>query len=110
MFLRKIKIMKRGDTLYEDKQSAVDAYLDCRDGIVNCVEYTDGSGYGSKTKLYLCENTKHESISIIRESAGIEETLNFDIDSFKFLLALLQGRTDELGGKFTTLRDYNSKK
>lgn len=102
--------MKRGDTLYEDKESAVDAYLDCRDGIVNCVEYTDGSGYGSKTKLYLCENTNHESISIIRESAGIEETLNFDTDSFKFLLALLQGRTDELGGKFTTLRDYNSKK
>ena len=45
--------MKRGDTLYEDKESAVDAYLDCRDGIVNCVEYTDGSGYGSKTKLYV---------------------------------------------------------
>lgn len=102
-------MMVRGDKLYEDKESQVDAYLDCRDGIVNCVEYIDESGYGNKTKLYLCENTKHESISIIRECGGIEESLDFDTDSFKFLLALLENRTDELGGKFTTLRDYNIK-
>jgi|GEM_PF-5520424 len=101
--------MKRGDKLYEEGDSAVDPYLACRDGIVNCVEYIDGSGYGSKTKLYLCENTKHEFISIVRECNGIEESLDFDTDSFKFLSALLENRTDELGGKFTTLRDYNSK-
>ncbi len=99
--------MERGDKLHEDRDSIVDAYLACRDGIVNCVEYNDESGYGSKTKLYLCENTKHESISIVRECLGIEESLDFDTDSFKFLLALLAGRTNELGGKFTTLRDYN---
>ena len=99
--------MKRGDKLYTDRDSAVDSYLDCRDGIVKLVEYNDMSGYGSKTKLYLCENTKHETISIIREVSGREEVLDFDSDSFKFLLALLQDRTDELGGKFTTLRDYS---
>lgn len=100
--------MKRGDRLYEDRESAVQPYLDCRDGIVKCVEYNDMSGYGSKTKLYLCENTKHESISLIREVNGKEEVLDFDSDSFKFLIALLNDKTDELGGKFTTLRDYST--
>lgn len=99
--------MKRGDKLYEDRDFVVDLYLDCRDGIVKCVEYNDMSGYGSKIKLYLCENIKYEVISLIREVNGIEEVMDFDLDFFKFFLVLFNNKIDELGSKFIILRDYS---
>ena len=107
--------LKRGDKIYLDsnntKESLVNTYLECRDGIVEVYEYRDTSGYGSKTRLFLCRNTKHESVSIIRQiwidKAWIEERLHFDSDSFEFLEAIIEGKTDADGGKYTMVRDYS---
>lgn len=110
--------MKRGDKIYldriEEKESYVNHYLTCRDGIVERVEYRDCSGYGSKVRLYYCENTKHESISIVRQTytesddSWFEEEMTFDSDSFKFLEALLVCGKSAAGGEFKTLRNYNN--
>ena len=109
--------LKRGDKIYLDsnntKESLVNTYLYCRDGIVEVYEYCDTSGYGSRTRLFLCSNTKHESVSIIRQtwnSIGdewIEENMSFDRDSFEFLEAIIEGKTDAEGGKYTMVRDYS---
>lgn len=32
--------------------------------------------------------------------------MSFDSDSFKFLEAILNGKKDELGGKYSLIRDY----
>ena len=108
--------LNRGDKIYLDKgntkESRVNPYLDCRDGIVEVYEYTDTSGYGSNVRLFLCNNTKHESLSIIRQTWNsisnewIEEEMDFDSDSFIFLKALLTGKQDEYGGKYSLVRDY----
>ena len=108
--------LNRGDKIYLDKEktieSGVNIYLDCRDGIVECYEYRDESGYGSKTKLFLCRNTKHETISIIRQvwhsvvEKWIEEELVFDSDSFHFLVGLITSKEDVAGGKYSLVRDY----
>jgi hypothetical protein len=109
--------MNRGDKLYlngnRTKESAVNPYLDCRDGIVEMLEYTDDSGYGSPTKLFLCQNSKHEQTCIVRQTFSnlsgewMEEAMRFDSDSFAFLRALLNGDKNVGGGKYTLLRDYN---
>lgn len=108
--------LKRWDKIYLDKEqtkeSEINAYLDCRDGIVEVYEYHDESGYGSATRLFLCNNTKHESIALIRQTYNslskewIEESMYFDSDSFVFLEAILNGKKDELGGKYILVRDY----
>jgi hypothetical protein len=108
--------LKRGDKIYldknQEKESAVNSYLDCRDGIVEVYEYNDSSGYGSKTRLFYCQNTKHESVSIIRQiyinfnKEWVEETMDFDSDSFEFLKAIINGKEDVLGGKYLFVRDY----
>ena len=108
--------LNRGDKIYLDtektEESSINQYLDCRDGIVEVYEYNDCSGYGSKTRLFLCENTKHESLSIIRQTWNdfakkwIEEDMGFDSDSFVFLKAIINGKKDELGGKYSLVRDY----
>lgn len=107
--------LKRGDKIYldnDEKESAVNPYLDCRDGIVECFEYVDSSGYGAVTRLFLCENTKHESISIIRQTLDsitkewIEEQISFDSDSFVFLKALINGNNKVLDGNYCLVRDY----
>ena len=108
--------LNRGDKIYLDKEqkkeSAVNTFLSCRDGIVKCYEYNDTSGYGSKTRLFLCENTKHEVISIVRQTWNdfakewIEEEMTFDTDSFVFLKALINNKREELGGKYSLVRDY----
>ena len=109
--------LKRGDKIYLDsnntKESLVNTYLDCRDGIVEVYEYCDTSGYGSKTRLFLCKNTKSESVSIIRQiwinsdNEWVEERMHFDKDSFEFLEAIIEGKTDAEGGKYTMVRDYS---
>lgn len=109
--------LNRGDKIYldtkQEKESAVNEYLQCRGGIVEVYEYNDRSGYGAKTRLFYCQNTKHESISIIRQSyiehkkEWVEEWMVFDSDSFSFLIAILNGKTDEIGGKYSLVRDYN---
>ena len=109
--------LKRGDKIYLDdsktKESAVNHYLDCRDGIVEVYEYRDESGYGFKNRLFLCEDAKHEESSIIRQiyvdsiKTWVEEELSFDTDSFIFLKALLNGKHDERGGEYTLVRHYS---
>lgn len=108
--------LKRGDKIYLDEnkteESAVNSYLDCRDGVVRCYEYNDMSGYGSKVRLFECENTKHEHICIIRQTYSnltkrwIEENMCFDSDSFDFLKALIKREEECLGGKYTLVRTY----
>ena len=109
--------LKRGDKIYLDdsktKESSVNHYLDCRDGIVEVYEYRDESGYGFKNRLFLCEDAKHEESSIIRQvyvdsiKTWVEEELSFDTDSFIFLKALLNGKHNERGGEYTLVRDYS---
>jgi hypothetical protein len=90
----------------------VNSYLSCRDGIVELYEYKDCSGYGSNTRLFLCYNTKHEEVSIVRQTWSeikeewIEEEMTFDADSFVFLKALVNGEKVALGGKYFLVRDY----
>ena len=108
--------LQRGDKIYldeiQEEESAVNTYLDCRDGIVQVYEYRDESGYGSKTRLFYCQDTKHESKSIIRqiysasEKRWIEETMDFDSDSFEFLKSIINGEENTLGGKYSLVRDY----
>lgn len=107
--------MKRGDKIYLDsdntKESAVNWYLSCRDGIVEMYEYIDCSGYGGKTRLYLCQNTKHESVSIIRQTLvdkeWREEQMVFDSDSFSLMESLIKRNYDNIHGEYKKLRDYN---
>jgi hypothetical protein len=108
--------LNRGDKLFldkeETKESDVNSFLSCRDGIVECYEYRDESGYGMKTRLFLCENTKHECVSVIRQAYSdyggkwIENTMEFDSDSFEFLRALITGKETERGGVYTLVRHY----
>lgn len=109
--------LNRGDKIYlydkaKTKESTINNYLSCRDGIVEAYEYNDASGYGSKTRLFLCENTKHEVKSIVRQTWNdfakewIEEEMTFDTDSFVFLKALINNKKEELGGKYSLVRDY----
>lgn len=108
--------LNRGDKIFLDlenkKESFVNDYLECRDGIVEVYEYTDESGYGSETRLFLCKNTKHESISIIRQvwsdysKEWLEEYMAFDTDSFAFVKALVNGKKDEYCGTYSLVRDY----
>lgn len=109
--------LNRGDKIYLDenqkKESLVNEYLTCRDGVVSLYEYRNSSGYGSKTRLFYCIDTKHESESIILQTWNIilkewiEESIIFDSDSFKFLKAIINGKEDESGGKYSVIRDYN---
>lgn len=108
--------LNRGDKIFLDsenkKESFVNDYLECRDGIVEVYEYRDESGYGSKTRLFLCENTKHESVSIIRQiwienkKEWFEQYMVFDSDSFVFMKALINNKKDEFCGTYTLVRDY----
>lgn len=108
--------LNRGDKIFLDsenkKESFVNDYLECRDGIVKVYEYRDDSGYGSKTRLFLCENTKHESVSIIRQiwvqskKEWFEQYMVFDSDSFVFMKALINNKIDEFCGTYTLVRDY----
>lgn len=108
--------LKRGDKIYldknQEKESAVNSFLECRDGVVEVYEYNDESGYGSKTRLFCCRNTKHECVSIIRQiyidfnKEWVEQTMDFDSDSFEFLKAIINGEEDVLGGKYSLVRDY----
>ena len=108
--------LNRGDKIFLDlenkKESFVNDYLECRDGIVEVYEYTDQSGYGSRTRLFLCKNTKHESVSIIRQiwsdynKEWLEKYMVFDTDSFSFLEALVNGKKDEYCGTYSLVRDY----
>ena len=108
--------LNRNDKIYldekQEKESFVNEYLKCRDGIVEVYEYNDSSGYGSKTRLFYCQNTKHESVSIVRQiyndssKEWFEEEMTFDSDSFEFLEAILKGEKDKLGGKYSLVRHY----
>lgn len=108
--------LNRGDKIYLDRQelkeSAVNAYLGCRDGVVEVCEYTDCSGYGSKAKIFYCQDVKSETVAIIRHTYNdivgewIEEDMVFDSDSFTFLKSLINGMTDGLGAKYSLVRDY----
>lgn len=110
-------MLKRGDKIYldkeETKESVVNNFLTCRDGIIYRYEYYEGGGYGQKTRLYLCKNTKHESIAIVIQSFNNysgewnEESMFFDCDSFKLLESLIQGKPTKYGDEFEVIRDYS---
>lgn len=93
-------------------ESEINQFLDAKDGVVECYEYSADSGYGVKTRLFMCYDNKHESMSIIRQTWNDtskkwnEEGLDFDSDSFVFLKALINGKKDEFGGKYSLVRDY----
>lgn len=115
-----MKRLKRGDKIYLDekgeKESGVNIYLDCRDGIVEVYEYQDECGYGMRTRLFYCQDTKHESVSIIRQKyisskkEWVEEEMCFDSDSFEFLKAIINGKRYSLGGRYSLVRDYCNEK
>lgn len=106
--------LKRGDKIYLDenqkKESEVNYFLDCRDGIVELYEYRDNAGYGSKTRLFLCNDTKHESVALIRQTYNdmskewMEESMYFDSDSYEYLEALIN-KESIVGGEFSLVRD-----
>ena len=110
-----LKPMNRGDKLYLDEaemiESAVNHYLSCRDGIVEAWEYVDESGYGSNVRLFLCKDTKHEAVSIVRQTwielgkGWMEEVMSFDSDSFMYLEAIITGKKD-LSGTHLLVRSY----
>jgi len=107
--------MNRGDKLFLDKnnekESAINTFLSCRDGIVKCYEYNDTSGYGAKTRLFLCEDYKYECMAIIRQvwidsdKEWKEEVMSFDSDSFAYMEALIVGDDKSSGAIFTQVRD-----
>ena len=110
-----MKKLNRGDKIYldekQEKESFINDYLSCRDGVVEVYEYNDCSGYGSKTRLFICEDYKHESTSIIRQiwsdfnKEWIEESMSFDSDSFIYLRDIIKGNETSLGGKYTLVRE-----
>ena len=91
--------LNRCDKIYldkdETKESCVNFYLSVRDGVVEVVEYNDESGYGSKVRLFLCFDMKHETMSLVRQTWNslikewVEEDMCFDLDSFRYLKALI---------------------
>ena len=109
--------LKRGNKIFLDlenkNESYVNQFLDCRDGVVKVYEYNDCFGYGSPTRIFLCQNTKHEIISIVRQTYNSllkewsEESMCFDTDSFTFIKALINNKQDEFGAKFSVVRDYS---
>jgi len=107
--------MNRGDKIYLDKENTIEScinqYLACRDGIVRMSEYYSDSGYGLKTRIFLCKNTKHETVCVVRQTINlsgnwIEEYMIFDSDSFELFKALIN-ETEIDGGTYSTIRDYN---
>jgi hypothetical protein len=111
-----MKKLNRGDKIYLDenneKESMVNAYLECRDGVVECYEYNDEGGYGLKTRLFYCRNEKHETASIIKQvysqfdKVWTENSLHFDSCSMEVLVALLNGDKTHTGGTYSLVRDY----
>lgn len=105
---------KRGHKLYNDKaeteESAANPYFDCRDGVINSVEYRADSGYGALTQLLICHDTKHEAVAVIRRThvldRWVEDVMYFDRDSFEYFEALIKGDTKAIGGTFELLRTY----
>lgn len=113
-----MKKLKRGSKIYldkaETKESRINRFLECRDGIVEAYEYCDTSGYGSETRLFLCEDTKHEITEIVRQvynpydKEWMEDYMPFDSDSFEYLEGLIDNKTDIGGGVYTEVRNYNN--
>lgn len=115
--MKSIETIKRGDKIYLDKEgleeSAVNHFLECRDGIVDVYEYREPGPFGRDVRLFLCQDSKHESVSIIRQTYDTEsekwdeEGLSFDTDSFEYLMGLLNGDKNVKYGKYTLIRDYS---
>jgi hypothetical protein len=111
-----MKKLNRGDKIYLDadntKESEVNTYLECRDGVVECYEYYDEGGYGLKTRLFYCRNSKSETCAIIKQvysdlsKVWMEESLTFDTYSFDLLVALVNGNKTHFNGTYSLVRDY----
>lgn len=94
--------IQRGEVkiiLHDGSESALNLYINCRDGIIYKRTYRQDSGYGSKVDAYFCEDTKHESVALIlhhyeymNESNGKirEESMHFDSDSWREIEKLLK--------------------
>ena len=111
----KINKLGKGQKIYLDKANTVESelnyMLERRGETIEVYEYRDTSGYGSITRLFLCRNHKYEGVTIVRQvyinhkKEWIEESMGFDSDSFEYLEALLNGKTDAIGGEYTLLKD-----
>ena len=114
--MTRLSKLNRGDKIFLDKdckkESDVNQFLDCRDGVVEAYEYNDSAGYGAKTRLFYCQNHKHEQISIVRQiyneigKEWKEEIMHFDTASFEFLKGIIEGNEDVPGGKYLLVRHY----
>jgi hypothetical protein len=107
--------LNRGDKIYLDKnnekESCINTFLATRDAIIECCEYNDSSGYGSKTRLFICEDYKHECTSVVRQvwnsfdKEWMEESMEFDSDSFRYLQDMIKGNDISLGSKYSIVRE-----
>lgn len=108
---------QRGYKIFLDKEntieSSVNRYLECRDGIVSMIEYTGDAGYGSKERIFICEDSKHDSHAIIKQvysftsEKWIEDEMYFDVYEFEWLVKLLTGKEDFPSHvKYELLRDF----
>lgn len=113
--IKSVPLYERGHKIYlnpeQTKESEVNRFFACRDGIITMTEYYDECGYGSLTRLYLCRDTKHESVCIIRQTkltkdTWTEETMFFDSDSFANFLHLLGNKENPYEAEIKLLRDY----
>lgn len=88
-----VKIM-----LHDGSESALNTFIECRDGIIYKRSYRDCSGYGSPTDAYYCRDTKHESVALIihtrseydKEKKIYEKCMFFDSDSWEEIQKLLK--------------------
>lgn len=113
-----METLKRGGKIFldkdETKESAVNHYLSCRDGIVEVVEYISEGGDGNEARIFLCENTKHESLAVIKQDFSPmdmvwkEVAMYFDSESFKFFKTLItRDFTETTKSSCIEIRNYN---
>lgn len=109
--------MQRGDKIFLDAEktveSAVNGFLAARDGVVEVMEYIDGCGYGNPVRLFICRNSKYETVAIIRQvrnsidKVWMEEVMVFETNEFEVLKALINRSATPLGVDYFKVRDYN---
>jgi hypothetical protein len=117
MAIKKPRFNKNEGLIYLDsehrKESEVNPFLTCRDGVVEMIEFTNCSGYGAKCRLFRCSNTKHEVEALILQEYishdnWLETVINLDSDSFKYLDILLGVKKDK-NNEVILYRDYGNR-
>ena len=78
------------------KESQVHFFLKLRDVDIEMVEYRDESGYGSKKRIFLMHDYKHESVCVEFQLFNAVEwmvtnEIEFDSDSYEIFANLIKG-------------------